>query len=288
MELYSTKKGLSIYHFCTSLIWNNAILYFSLAPHWAAAATDIKEKTDGSVKLGALDATVHQATASKYGVSYWQIFKLIFFYLLRLNFFKVYRSVKFLMNTKRLSLEWCMEIWYSFRICSKYLRGKKKHKREKYLSRTGYFRTAIRQIWFFVQIRGYPTIKIFRQNHKSEDPIDYEGPRDTSGIVNKAMEFYDENIEPPTVSFMVLAVCLVMRYCNEKFNWCWRWYFMFYIFKYSQRFVLNCICHEEFECMELGCNFIYDGLETILINFSLFYLIINGTVWTINDPIVVS
>ncbi|EFA11123.2 protein disulfide-isomerase A6 homolog [Tribolium castaneum] len=36
----------------------------NLAPHWAKAATELK----GKVKLGALDATVHQAQASKYGV----------------------------------------------------------------------------------------------------------------------------------------------------------------------------------------------------------------------------
>lgn len=36
----------------------------NLAPHWAKAATELK----GKVKLGALDATVHQIKASKYGV----------------------------------------------------------------------------------------------------------------------------------------------------------------------------------------------------------------------------
>lgn len=36
----------------------------NLAPHWAKAATELK----GKVKLGALDATVHTATASEYGV----------------------------------------------------------------------------------------------------------------------------------------------------------------------------------------------------------------------------
>jgi protein disulfide-isomerase A6 len=36
----------------------------NLAPHWAKAATELK----GKVKLGALDATVHQVQASKYGV----------------------------------------------------------------------------------------------------------------------------------------------------------------------------------------------------------------------------
>lgn len=36
----------------------------NLAPHWAKAATELK----GKVKLGAVDATVHQGLASKYGV----------------------------------------------------------------------------------------------------------------------------------------------------------------------------------------------------------------------------
>ncbi|XP_055386735.1 protein disulfide-isomerase A6 homolog [Condylostylus longicornis] len=37
----------------------------NLAPHWAKAATELK----GKVKLGALDATVHQAKAQQYGVN---------------------------------------------------------------------------------------------------------------------------------------------------------------------------------------------------------------------------
>ncbi|XP_043460949.1 protein disulfide-isomerase A6 homolog [Leptopilina heterotoma] len=37
----------------------------NLAPHWAAAASELK----GKVKLGALDATVHSLKASKYGVN---------------------------------------------------------------------------------------------------------------------------------------------------------------------------------------------------------------------------
>lgn len=36
----------------------------NLAPHWQKAATELK----GKIKLGALDATVHQVTASRYGV----------------------------------------------------------------------------------------------------------------------------------------------------------------------------------------------------------------------------
>ena len=37
----------------------------NLAPHWAAAATELK----GKVKVGALDATVHTIMAGKFGVS---------------------------------------------------------------------------------------------------------------------------------------------------------------------------------------------------------------------------
>lgn len=35
-----------------------------LAPQWSEAATELK----GKVKLGALDATIHKATASRYGI----------------------------------------------------------------------------------------------------------------------------------------------------------------------------------------------------------------------------
>lgn len=36
----------------------------NLAPHWSEAASELK----GKVKLGALDATVHTTTASRYGI----------------------------------------------------------------------------------------------------------------------------------------------------------------------------------------------------------------------------
>lgn len=41
----------------------------SLEPEWAAAATAVKEQTKGKVRLGAVDATVHQVVSSRYGVS---------------------------------------------------------------------------------------------------------------------------------------------------------------------------------------------------------------------------
>lgn len=41
----------------------------SLEPEWAAAATAVKEQTKGKVRLGAVDATVHQGVSSRYGVS---------------------------------------------------------------------------------------------------------------------------------------------------------------------------------------------------------------------------
>jgi len=46
-------------------IWNSRCGHCkSLAPHWAAAATELK----GKYKLGALDATVHTVMASRFGV----------------------------------------------------------------------------------------------------------------------------------------------------------------------------------------------------------------------------
>ncbi|XP_043963266.1 protein disulfide-isomerase A6 isoform X2 [Gambusia affinis] len=40
----------------------------NLEPEWAAAATAVKEQTKGKVRLGAVDATVHQVVSSRYGV----------------------------------------------------------------------------------------------------------------------------------------------------------------------------------------------------------------------------
>ncbi|KAI3364236.1 hypothetical protein L3Q82_011037, partial [Scortum barcoo] len=40
----------------------------NLEPEWAAAATAVKEQTKGRVRLGAVDATVHQAVSSRYGI----------------------------------------------------------------------------------------------------------------------------------------------------------------------------------------------------------------------------
>ena len=66
--------GLSVYHplifkFCNSL---SQVEFFApwcghcknLEPHWKQAAGELK----GKVKLGAVDATVHQSLAGKYGV----------------------------------------------------------------------------------------------------------------------------------------------------------------------------------------------------------------------------
>uniref|UniRef100_A0A8C9X5N3 Protein disulfide-isomerase A6 n=1 Tax=Sander lucioperca TaxID=283035 RepID=A0A8C9X5N3_SANLU len=41
---------------------------FNLEPEWAAAASAVKEQTKGKVRLGAVDATVHQAVSSRYGI----------------------------------------------------------------------------------------------------------------------------------------------------------------------------------------------------------------------------
>ncbi|XP_030635297.1 protein disulfide-isomerase A6 [Chanos chanos] len=40
----------------------------NLEPEWAAAASEVKDQTKGKVKLGAVDATVHQGLASRYGI----------------------------------------------------------------------------------------------------------------------------------------------------------------------------------------------------------------------------
>ncbi|KAM8953881.1 protein disulfide-isomerase A6 isoform 2-T2 [Pelodytes ibericus] len=40
----------------------------SLEPEWAAAASEIREQTKGKVKLAAVDATVHQGLASRFGI----------------------------------------------------------------------------------------------------------------------------------------------------------------------------------------------------------------------------
>lgn len=43
--------------------------FYSLEPEWATAATEVKEQTKGKVKLAAVDATVNQVLANRYGVS---------------------------------------------------------------------------------------------------------------------------------------------------------------------------------------------------------------------------
>nr|XP_033795095.1 protein disulfide-isomerase A6 isoform X2 [Geotrypetes seraphini] len=40
----------------------------NLEPEWAAAATEVKEQTNGKVKLAAIDATVNQMLTSRYGI----------------------------------------------------------------------------------------------------------------------------------------------------------------------------------------------------------------------------
>ncbi|ELW72031.1 Protein disulfide-isomerase A6 [Tupaia chinensis] len=40
----------------------------NLEPEWASAATEVKEQTKGKVKLAAVDATVNQGLASRYGI----------------------------------------------------------------------------------------------------------------------------------------------------------------------------------------------------------------------------
>ncbi|XP_043916149.1 protein disulfide-isomerase A6-like [Protopterus annectens] len=46
-----------------------------LAPEWAATATDVKERTQGKVKLGAVDATVNVKLARKYDIQGFPVIK---------------------------------------------------------------------------------------------------------------------------------------------------------------------------------------------------------------------
>lgn len=51
------------------LMINCCLCVTSLEPEWAAAASAVKEQTKGKVRLGAVDATVHQGVSGRYGVS---------------------------------------------------------------------------------------------------------------------------------------------------------------------------------------------------------------------------
>lgn len=45
-----------------------------------------------------------------------------------------------------------------------------------------------------VQIRGFPTIKIFR---KGEEPEDYQGGRSRGDIIEKGLDLFSDNAPPP-------------------------------------------------------------------------------------------
>lgn len=66
---HSLKRIMHIHSLLHYAVINLQFDHFSLEPEWAAAATQVKEQTNGRVKLGAVDATVHQGLASRYGVS---------------------------------------------------------------------------------------------------------------------------------------------------------------------------------------------------------------------------
>lgn len=48
----------------------------------------------------------------------------------------------------------------------------------------------------FTQVRGFPTIKIFR---KGDEPEDYQGGRTRSDIVARAMDLFSDNIPAPEI-----------------------------------------------------------------------------------------
>lgn len=47
---------------------------------------------------------------------------------------------------------------------------------------------------WLLQIRGFPTIKIFR---KGEEPEDYQGGRSRGDIIARAMDLFSDNAPPP-------------------------------------------------------------------------------------------
>lgn len=55
----------------------------------------------------------------------------------------------------------------------------------------------------YLQIRGFPTIKIFQ---KGEDPVDYDGGRTKADIVARALDLFSENAPPPEL-LEVLPSC---------------------------------------------------------------------------------
>lgn len=56
------------------------------------------------------------------------------------------------------------------------------------------------------EIKGFPTIKMFPSGAKSASTVmEYDGPRDASGIVNWATEKLAENLPPPKVSELLGA-----------------------------------------------------------------------------------
>ena len=48
-----------------------------------------------------------------------------------------------------------------------------------------------------LQIRGFPSIKIFQKGER--EPTDYEGGRTKDDIVSYAMDFHSANVPPPEV-----------------------------------------------------------------------------------------
>lgn len=57
----------------------------------------------------------------------------------------------------------------------------------------------VRNVPSFVQVRGYPTIKMFPAGKKDGDAMEYDGGRTSSDIVNWAKEKLAENLPPPEV-----------------------------------------------------------------------------------------
>lgn len=55
-----------------------------------------------------------------------------------------------------------------------------------------------------LQIRGFPTIKIFR---KGEEPEDYQGGRSRGDIITRALDLFSDNAPPPELLEVSVHLC---------------------------------------------------------------------------------
>lgn len=70
-----------------------------------------------------------------------------------------------------------------------------------------------------VQIRGFPTIKIFR---KGEEPEDYQGGRSRGDIIARALDLFSDNAPPPELLEVSAFLFLHQTFKYKNLNcWCY-------------------------------------------------------------------